>query len=362
MRFQRAQMPGAVVVVTGASSGIGRAIAIASVTRGARGVLTARSAGALAQVARQCGGARPRAEAARVCEDVTDEGASACVAHLAIVGFGHIDVWVDAAGIGVLGTIDEVPYADPFRAGDVNAWAAARDARAALPYMRSRVQGVLIDVSSVLGGVVQAPCMGVYAASEAALTSLDETLRQELPPTGARGIAVCTVLPAGVGTPFFTHVGNRPGRRLRALPPTAAPERVARAVVRTAAHPRRRVLVGPGARILPWSHAVAPRLVGRAVAWRTEHGYLDAPDTAPDTTGTLYEPCDGAAAVHGGAHASLRALGRRAAAATVVGAAGVVGGRTVRRRRRPRSGRGVFHLRGGRTHGTVAPSHTRHAP
>ncbi|MEU2234485.1 SDR family NAD(P)-dependent oxidoreductase [Streptomyces vietnamensis] len=331
MRVQRAQPPGAVVVVTGASSGIGRATALAFAKRGARVVLTARSAGALEQVARQCAGAHPRAEAAWACADVSDEGAMARIAQTAIARFGRIDVWVNAAGIGVLGTVEQVPVADMGRVWDVNVLAPVRGARAALPYMRDQGRGVLITVSSVLGGAVQAPYMGAYAASKAALVSLDETLRQELALTGGRGIAVCTVLPAGVDTPFFTHMGNHSRRRLKSPPPTATPEHVARVVVRTAARPRRRVRVGPGARLLPWAHAVAPGLVERAVALRTEHRYLGAADTAPVTTGALYRACDGAAAVRGGAHASLRTLGRRAAMAAVIGAAGAVGARSVLR-------------------------------
>ncbi|MEV5975139.1 SDR family NAD(P)-dependent oxidoreductase [Streptomyces sp. NPDC051921] len=323
------------MVVTGASSGIGRAVALAFAHRGARIVVTARSAAALGDVAQECEAAHARAEAVDVPADVTDAKAIARVAETALDRFGRIDVWVNAAGVGVLGLLDRIPPDEARRVWEVNVQGALHGALAALPTMRSQGHGVLIDVSSILGGRVDAPYMGPYAASKAALVSLDEVLRQELVLTGERGVAVCTVLPGGVDTPFFAHAANRTGRRVRFLPALATPERVARAVVRTAARPRRHVYVGPGARLLPWANDTAPGLVRPLIRHRTEHGYLGAPGSAPVTTGTLFTPSADTASVTGGRHGRARTVLRRAcliAAAAAATGAGLRGSRSHARR------------------------------
>ncbi|MER7538376.1 SDR family NAD(P)-dependent oxidoreductase [Streptomyces sp. NPDC097704] len=322
--------PGTVVVVTGASSGIGRAVARAFAHRGATTVLTARSAEALADVVNECATAHPRAEALAVRADVADAAAVNRVAQTALDRFGRIDVWVNAAGVGVLGLLDRVPPADVQRLWQVNVLGHLNGARACLPAMRRQGSGVLIGLSSVLGGAVEAPYMGAYATSKAALVTLDEVLRQELALTGNAGVSVCTVLPTGVDTPFFAHAANLTGHRMRSMPAVATPERVARAVVRAASRPRRRVLVGPGARLLPWAHAMAPGLIRPVIRWRTEHAYLDGPGTAVPTTGALYTPSGDTAAVTGGYHGGARTAARRAAVLAALAAAAVVAGRRVR--------------------------------
>ncbi|KOX25668.1 MULTISPECIES: SDR family NAD(P)-dependent oxidoreductase [unclassified Streptomyces] len=333
----RVLAPGTVVVVTGASSGIGRAVARTFAGCGARLVVTARSTDVLDEVVRECAAAHPRAEAVAVPADVTDAAAVDRVARTALDRFGRVDVWVNAAGVGVLGRLDRVPSEDVRRLWEVNVLGVLHGVRAALPAMRRRGRGVIIDLSSLLGGAVEAPYQGPYAASKAALITLDEVLRQELALSGDHGIAVCTVLPTGVDTPFFQHAANHTGRRLRSLPAVATPERVAAAVVRAAVRPRRRVVVGPGARSLPAAHALAPALVRRVIRRRTEDHYFDVPGTAPVTAGILHDPSGDTTAVSGGRHARIRTAGRRAAALGV-GAGLVVGALRVRSRlplRRP---------------------------
>lgn len=300
--------------------------------RGVTTVLTARSADALADVEQECAGAHPRARSAAVPADVADAGAMEGVARTALDRYGRIDVWVNAAGVGTLGLLDRVPPSDARRLWEVNVLGVLNGVRAALPVMRRQGSGVLIDVSSVLGGAVEAPYMGLYAASKAALVTLDDVLRQELALTGDDGVRVCTVLPTGVDTPFFAHAANRTGRRMRSMPPVATPERVARAVLGAADRPRRRVLVGPGARLLPLAHAVAPGLVRPVIRWRTEHAYLDGHGTAAVTTGGLYTPSGDTAAVSGGHHGGARTAARRTALLAALAAAAVLVGRSARPR------------------------------
>ncbi|WP_260611035.1 SDR family NAD(P)-dependent oxidoreductase, partial [Streptomyces sp. WAC06614] len=148
----------------------------------------------------------------------------------------------------------------------------------------------MIDVASLLGGRVTAPYMGAYAMSKAALCTFDDVLREELRLLAEDGIAVCTVLPTGVDTPFFRHAANRSGRELRSLPPVATPERIARAVVRAARRPRRRTLVGPYARLLVLADMSAPALVRRAAARRTDGSYFG---DGAGSAGTLFPPVTG---------------------------------------------------------------------
>ncbi|MEU5216848.1 SDR family NAD(P)-dependent oxidoreductase [Streptomyces sp. NPDC020807] len=308
-------MRDAVVVVTGASSGIGRATALACAGYGARVVVAARSGAALREVARECrlrGG-----EGLAVPTDVADERAVRELASRAVERFGRVDVWVNAAGVGILGRYDQVPPDEVRRLLEVNVLGAVHGARAVLPVMHGQDRGVLIDVASLLGGVVVAPYMGAYAMSKAALVVFDDALRQELALAGEEHVAVCTVLPAGVDTPFFRHAANRSGRDLRSLPPVATPERVARAVVRTAVRPRERVLVGPYARLLVTAHALAPGPLSRVVARRTGRAYLGPVTAAAPTGGILRTPSGADAAVRGGRHGGLRTAFRRAAAAAL---------------------------------------------
>ncbi|RSS58256.1 SDR family NAD(P)-dependent oxidoreductase, partial [Streptomyces sp. WAC06614] len=127
-------MDGAVVVVTGASSGIGRATAVACARQGARVVLAARSGAALEQVAEVC---RARGgQAVAVPTDVADERAVGVLADTAVARFGRIDVWVNAAGVGILGRFDQVPVRELRRLLDINVVGAVNGARAAVAVMR----------------------------------------------------------------------------------------------------------------------------------------------------------------------------------------------------------------------------------
>ncbi len=294
---------GRVVVVTGASSGIGRAVAFAFARRGARLVLAARSGAVLDEVARRCAAAHPAADALAVPTDVTDGRAVDALAAAALARHGRIDVWVNVAGVGILGHADRTPSEDVRRLLDVNVMGVVHGAGAAVPVMRRQGSGVLIDVSSVLGGVVRAPYMSAYAMSKAAMVTFDDVLRQELALAGEHGVSVCTVLPGGVDTPFFRHAANHTGRSVRALPPVVRPERVARAVVRAAEHRPRRVVVGLFARFLVRAYAVAPGVVRAAIGRHTDRHYLSRFGENPAervTTGVLYVPSGDVAARDGG--------------------------------------------------------------
>jgi short-subunit dehydrogenase len=282
-----------VVVLTGASSGLGRAIAHQLARREAALVLAARRVDALQDVASECraGGA---ASALVVGTDVTDELQVAKLAATALEAFGRIDVWINNAGIALYALIEDGPAADHERVIATNLYGAIYGARAALPIFRRQGCGTLINVGSVLSGVGQA-FVPSYVISKFGVRGLSEALRVEL--ADQPDIHVCTIFPYAIDTPHFAVARNRLGKLPLAMPPVQSPEKVARAVVRLVEHPRRTRYVPRIAALGLALHALFPRTVERLLldSLRRWH-FEDA--TRPTTGGNLYAS-SGAAKIHG---------------------------------------------------------------
>jgi NAD(P)-dependent dehydrogenase (short-subunit alcohol dehydrogenase family) len=277
-------MAGSVVVVTGASSGIGRATALELARRGATVVLAARREDALQAVAGRCrevGG-----QALAVPTDVRDQAAVTALAARAVERFGRIDVWVNNAGVYLLGSVEETPP-EPYRQVlETNFFGAVHGARAVLPVFRRQGGGVLVNVASVYAKVA-GPYLSAYVASKHAVRALSESLRQEL--RGVPGVRVCTVSPSAIDTPLFGHTANYTGRAVKPPPPAYPPERVARAIVRSALRPRRERIVGNAGRQLNLVRWTLPWLYERANAWYVDRqAFADRP--APATDGNLMVP------------------------------------------------------------------------
>ncbi|ATE54651.1 SDR family oxidoreductase [Actinosynnema pretiosum] len=232
-----------VVVVVGASSGIGRVTALRFAAAGARVVCAARNTRALDGLVEEVRGAGGRAVA--VTADIADEAAVRAVADVAVERFGRVDTWVNAAGIGVYGRVEDTPAGEFDRVMRVNYLGHVHGAKAALPALRRAGGGVLIGVASVLG-LRSAPLQAPYAASKAAVRAFYDALRVELAHDG-ESIAVTAVLPAAINSPFFEHCRSRVGSLPKPPPPVYAPELVAEAVLRAAERPRREVPVGDAA-------------------------------------------------------------------------------------------------------------------
>jgi NAD(P)-dependent dehydrogenase (short-subunit alcohol dehydrogenase family) len=279
----RTSAEGAVVVITGASRGIGRATARLFAERGASVVLAARSEEALLDAAAECEALGGRALA--VPTDVTSWGAVEELARRAVEHFGRVDVWVNNAVLVAVGRLEDVPPEANQRVVEANLLGYMHGARAVLPRFREQGSGVLINMSSGFA-LVGAPYADAYTATKFAQRGLSQALRGEL---RGSGVHVCTIMPGGVDTPAYRLAANYSGRAAGPKGFLASPEKIARVVVRCAERPRPEVIVGSSVRTLRLTHALAPRIVERAVARAIERGFLRQEPEEP-SPGNLFEP------------------------------------------------------------------------
>ncbi len=236
-------MPGAiedsVIVITGASSGIGRATAHALAERGASVVLAARSEQSLREAAEECEAAG--GQALVVPTDVADQEAVQELARQTADHFGRIDVWVNNAGVMVYGYFEQIPDETYRQVIETNLFGQIYGARAVLPYFREQGSGVLINIGSLWGRMFS-PYVSAYTTSKFGVRTFSESLREAL--ASEEGIDVCTILPQSVDTPIFRHAGNYSGYAAKPVPPIADPDRAVKAILRCIQHPQREVSVG----------------------------------------------------------------------------------------------------------------------
>jgi NAD(P)-dependent dehydrogenase (short-subunit alcohol dehydrogenase family) len=272
------------VVITGASSGLGRAIAVEFARRHDSLVLGARRVEALEDTARSCriaGG-----EAIAVATDVTREQDVVALAAAALDRWDRIDVWINNAGVTLFALLEQAPFEQHQRVIETNLLGAMLGARAVMPVFRRQHRGVLINIGSVLSEIGQA-FVPSYVISKFGVHGLSEALRVEL--ADEPDIHVCTVFPYAIDTPHFEAAGNRIGQVPRAMPPMSSPERIARAVAKLSDHPRRRLTVPRIARLGELVHALIPRTLERLLldALRTWH---ISEQSEQVSTGNLFEP------------------------------------------------------------------------
>lgn len=239
-RRPHVDLDGAVVVITGGSSGIGKATALRLASRGSRLVLAARGVPALERTADECRALGARAVA--VPTDVSDEAAVAELARRAEEAFGRIDAWINGAGVMVYGTYDEAPMATHRQVVETNLLGPMFGCMEALRrFRRQGGRGVIVNVASLYADMTS-PLVSSYVTSKFGLLGFSRVLRRDL--YGEGDVAVCCILPASFDTPIFRNAGNHHGRVARAIPPVSDPDRVARRIVRCLEHPRKELRIG----------------------------------------------------------------------------------------------------------------------
>src|SRR4051794_13341885 len=275
-----------VMVVTGASSGIGRAVALQAAEAGDHVVLVARDPGSLTAAAQECAGAGA-ASTTVLQADVGDDAAVASVVARAVERHGRLDAVVHCAGVVAYGRVETMPAEVFDTVLRTNLTGSVNVARHALRVLRQQQEGSLILLGSVLGHIA-APSMTPYAVSKWGVRSLARQLQLEnrdLP-----GVHIGYVAPGGVDTPIYEQAANYTGWLGKAPPPVDPPEKVAAAALALLDRPRKRVQVGAGNGVLrlgfsalPWVYDL---IVGPAFALAAQ----DRTEPIEETTGNVLAP------------------------------------------------------------------------
>lgn len=280
-----------VIVITGASSGIGLATARMAARRGARLVLASRSEESLTRLQeeiRQQGG-----EAVHVEADVSHEGDVERISSVAEDEFGGFDTWVNNAGVSIYGKLEEVPVEDFRKLFETNFWGVVYGSLTALRHLRSR-GGAIINMGSVASDTA-IPLQGMYSATKSAVKSFTDALRMEVE-SDRLPVSITLIKPGVVDTPYAQHAKSYFEDVPTNPQPMYAPEVVARAILRCAEVPRAEVVIGGFGKLMSMAGRYAPRLrdlIYERVAARVQHsgrpGRAGGPSSLEHASGDLRE-------------------------------------------------------------------------
>lgn len=290
-----------VVVLMGASSGMGRLSALRFAERGAKVVVSARGEEGLRSVVqeiRDAGG-----EAVYAVADVTDFEAVKAVADRAVEEYGRLDTWVHLAGTAVFATFEGHTPEEFKRVVDVTLMGQVYGAMAALPHIKREGRGALVHISSVEAKRAF-PLHSAYGAAKHGIDGFVEAMRVELRHEGWP-ISVTQIMPATINTPFFDKGRTKLGVKAVGAPPIYEPETVSEVILYAAENPERDLAAGGAAAALILNQRLSPRLLDAVFSTRAGFSsQLTDEPRSEDDPNNLYEPISG----HDTARNGLRAL------------------------------------------------------
>lgn len=280
-----------VIVITGASSGIGLATARLAALRRAKLVLAARSETAMNEIVDELNAGGH--DAIFVPCDVSSRDEVEQLARAAIQRFGRIDTWVNNAGLSIYGRLDEISEEDSRRLFDINFWGVYNGSLAALPFLKEK-GGALINVGSEVSDAV-VPLQGMYSASKHAVKGFTDALRVEIQELDDAPVSITLIQPTAVDTPFPQHARNYMDKEPKLPTPQVQPDDVAEAILDAAINVTRDKKVGAGAVLNTIAAKLTPGLADKISAKQADRQQYQEHPRNPE--GTLYEPSEAASVV-----------------------------------------------------------------
>lgn len=294
-----------VVVLVGASSGIGRQAALQFAQKGAKLIVAARSEAGLLSLTEEI--ERAGGEVTYISADVSDFQQVKAIADKALEIYGRIDTWVQASGTGLVAPFKDITPEEFQRVIDVNLMGQVYGAMVALPHLKREGRGALIHISS-MEGRRSLPLQSPYSSAKHGLEGFLESLRVELKHEGVP-VSVTSILPSVINTPFYNHARTKLGVKPTGIPPYYDPSLVVEAILYTAEHPTRDFIVGDVGRVLDVLQKLSPTLVDNLLLLIGFSGQRTNEPKSETSPNNLYEPIPGYDQIRGDfAHLTIPSL------------------------------------------------------
>jgi NAD(P)-dependent dehydrogenase (short-subunit alcohol dehydrogenase family) len=277
-----------VVVITGASSGVGRETALQFGERGTSVVLAARNEEALKEIAHEI--ERLGGKAYVAVTDVSEWSQVERLASEAVERFGRIDTWVNNAAVSMYATVEQMRAEEIDRLIQVILMGQIYGMKAALPVMKRQGQGTIINVASALAER-SVPLQSAYCAAKHGIKGFTESLRLELEQQGS-GIQVTLIMPSSINTPLFNHARSKMRVKPQPIPPIYEPRVVGEAILFVAEHPRRDIVVGGAGKFMTVMERISPPLLDKYMLQGNRAFKQQKTDQPTNNHDNLFEPVE----------------------------------------------------------------------